>query len=192
MTNHARSRAVPMFRSCPEDKPRLCLWLADRPKEEDAAARAVASIAGPSQARVAYCDDGARSPGYVPSFQLQVGVLSVFGGESPLGAESQLSRPREQAASNRSRLLEHRWAGSITRRKSHGEPAFPEISGEAGQRNRALQAAVSTSIPVPLPSLFHAVRDRPQRSPIELGDGTLESPCSWLFSAPSLRSIGLR
>lgn len=47
------------------------------------------------------------------------------------------SRPREQAASNRSRLLEHRWAGSITRRKSHGEPAFSAISGEAGQRNRS-------------------------------------------------------
>ena len=76
-----------------EDKPRLCLWLADRPKEEDAAARAVASIAGPSQTRVAYCDDGARSSGNVPSFQLQVGVLSVFGGESPL-AESQLAASR--------------------------------------------------------------------------------------------------
>ena len=70
-----------------------CLWLADRPKEEDAAARAVASIAGPSQTRVAYCDHGARSSGNVPSFQLQVGVLSVFGGESPL-AESQLAASR--------------------------------------------------------------------------------------------------
>ena len=58
------------------------------------------------------------------------------------------------------------------------------------------QAAVSTSIPIPLPSLFHAVRDRSQRSPMELRDGTLESPLLVAFQwaifeihRASLRSI---
>ena len=55
-----------------------------------------------------------------------------------------------------------------------------------------IQAAVSIPIRHPSPSLFGAVRDRPQQSPMDLGDGPLERPFSWLSNGPSLRSIGHR
>ena len=55
-----------------------------------------------------------------------------------------------------------------------------------------VQAGVPTSIRFPLPSLFGAPRNRPKRPRMVLGDGSLESPCSWLSNGPSPKIIRVR